>query len=52
MDTNIYEVAQTLYYKMIKAFECEEYTLAQDLYEEINDFFTDCSPYSINSCGC
>jgi hypothetical protein len=52
MDTNNYEEAKTLYDKMIQAFECEEYTLAQDLYEEINDFFTDCSPYSINSCGC
>lgn len=52
MDTNNFEEAKLLYDKMIQAFECEEYTLAQDLYVELNDFFTDCSPYSINSCGC
>ncbi len=52
MDTNNYDQAKSLYDKMVQAFECEEYVLAQDLYEEINDFFADCSPYSINSCGC
>lgn len=52
MDTNNFEEAKLLYDKMIQAFECEEYTLAQELYVELNDFFTDCSPYSINSCGC
>lgn len=52
MDNNNYDVAKTLYDKMVQAFECGEYILAQDLYEELNDFFTDCSPYSINSCGC
>jgi hypothetical protein len=52
MDTNNFEEAKLLYDKMVQAFECEDYTLAQELYEEINYFFTDCSPYSINSCGC
>lgn len=52
MDTNNFEEAKLLYDKMVQAFECEDYTLAQELYEEINFFFTDCSPYSINSCGC
>jgi hypothetical protein len=52
LDSNNFEDAKTLYDKMVQAFECGEYILAQDLYEELNDFFTDCSPYSINSCGC
>lgn len=52
MDMNNFEEAKLLYDKMVQAFECEDYTLAQELYEEINYFFTDCSPYSINSCGC
>lgn len=52
MENNNYDIAKTLYDKMVQAFECGEYILAQDLYEELNDFFTDCSPYSINSCGC
>jgi hypothetical protein len=52
MSSNSYEEVKTMYDKMVQAFECEEYILAQDLYQEIKEFFTDCSPYSINSCGC
>lgn len=52
MDTNSFEEAKLLYDKMVQAFNCEDYTLAQELYVELGDFFTDCSPYSINSCGC
>ncbi len=52
MTANNYEEYKSLYDRMVQAFECGEYILAQELYEEINDMFTDCSPYSINSCGC
>jgi hypothetical protein len=51
MDANNYEEVKLLYDKMVQAFECEEYVLAQELYEEINDALTDCSPYSSN-CNC
>ena len=51
MDANNYEEVKLLYDKMVQAFECEEYVLAQELYEEINDALTDCSPYSLN-CNC
>ena len=52
MTANNYEDYKNLYDRMVQAFECGEYILAQELYEEINDMFTDCSPFSINSCGC
>lgn len=52
MDANNYEEAKIMYDKMVQAFECGEYVLAQEIYQELNDFFTDCSPYSIKSCGC
>lgn len=51
MDTNNFEEVKTMYDKMVQAFECEEYILAQELYEEISDMLTDCSPYSSN-CNC
>lgn len=52
MEVNGYYDFKIMYDKMVQAFDCGEYILAQELYEEINDMFTDCSPYSINSCGC
>ena len=52
MDTNNYFEVKGMYDKMRQAFECQEYTLAQELYEEIQDMLTDCYPMSINSCGC
>lgn len=51
MDTNNFEEIKTMYDKMVQAFLCEEYVLAQELYEEISDMLTDCSPYSYN-CNC
>ena len=52
MDTNSYYEVKLAYDKMIQAFKCGEYNLSQDLYSEIIDMLTDCSPFSINSCGC
>lgn len=52
MSVNGYEDFKILYDRMVQAFECGEYILAQEIYEELNDMFTDCSPFSINSCGC
>jgi hypothetical protein len=51
MESNGYEEIKDLYDRMVQAFECEEYVLAQELYEEIQDAFTDCSPYCIK-CNC
>jgi len=51
MTSNNYEEVKITYDKMVQAFECEEYVLAQELYEEINDMLTDCTPYSSN-CNC
>lgn len=51
MDTNNFEEAKLMYDKMVQAFECGEYTLAQQLYEDINDFLTDCDTM-IRDCGC
>ena len=49
--SNGYEEIKDLYDRMVQAFECEEYVLAQELYEEIQEAFTDCSPYCIK-CNC
>ena len=51
MDTNDFQEVKLMYDKMVQAFECEEYTLAQNLYAEIQDMLTDCSPYTIG-CNC
>lgn len=51
MDVNGFDEIKTMYDKMVQAFECGEYILAQDLYEEINDMLSDCSP-TIKGCGC
>lgn len=51
MTSNDFAEIKTMYDKMVQAFDCEEYVFAQELYEEINDMLTDCSPYSIN-CNC
>lgn len=51
MDTNNFEEAKLMYDKMVQAFECGEYTLAQQLYQDINDFLTDCDTM-IRDCGC
>jgi hypothetical protein len=51
MDTNNFEEAKLMYDKMVQAFECGEYTLAQQLYQDISDFLTDCDTM-IRDCGC
>lgn len=54
MDVNNYAEAKLLYDRMVQAFDCGEYTLAQELYEEINFLLTDsdCNAYSIGGCNC
>ena len=53
MDLNNFEEMKLLYDKMVQAFSCEDYTLAQSLYEDIQFALTDCgSGYSYSSCGC
>ena len=54
MDINNYAEAKLLYDRMVQAFDCEEYTLAQELYEEINFLLSDsdCNAYSIGGCNC
>lgn len=51
METNNFEEIKSMYDRMVQAFECEEYVFAQELYEEISEMLTDCSPYSYN-CNC
>ena len=44
MDVNGYEEIKNLYDRMVQVFECEEYVLAQELYDEIQDALNeDCS---------
>lgn len=55
MDTNNYAEVKLMYDRMIQAFECEDYTLTQELYDEINIMLSDsdCNSWSIgSSCGC
>jgi len=54
MDINNYAEAKLMYDRMVQAFDCEEYTLAQELYEEINFLLSDsdCNAYSIGGCNC
>lgn len=51
METNNFDEIKSMYDRMVQAFLCEEYIFAQELYEEISDMLTDCSPYSYN-CNC
>jgi hypothetical protein len=51
MDTNSFEEAKLMYDKMVQAFECGEYTLAQQLYQDISDFLNECDTM-IRDCGC
>lgn len=53
MDINNFEEVKTMYDRMVQAFECEEYVLTQELYEEINEMLSDsdCNSYSIG-CSC
>jgi len=52
MDTNSFEEIKLLYDKMVQVFECEDYVLAQSLYEEISDILNDCDATIFRNCGC
>lgn len=52
MDTNSFEEAKLMYDKMVQAFECGEYTLAQQLYQDISDFLSECDTTIFRNCGC
>lgn len=51
MDDNDFVEIKATYDKMVHAFNCGEYVLAQELYEQVIDMLTDCSPYS-SGCNC
>ena len=55
MDTNNYAEVKLMYDRMVQAFDCADYTLAQDLFDEITLMLSDsdCNSWSIgSSCGC
>ena len=55
MDTNNYAEVKLMYDRMVQAFNCADYTLAQDLFDEIKLMLSDsdCNSWSIgSSCGC
>jgi hypothetical protein len=52
LDTNSFEEIKIMYDKMLQAFECGEYVLAQDLYNDINDILNDCDATIFRNCGC
>lgn len=55
METNNYAEVKFMYDRMVQAFECADYTLAQDLFDEITLMLSDsdCNSWSIgSSCGC
>jgi hypothetical protein len=43
--------AKNLYDKMIYAFEAENYTLTQEIYDQLTDLLEGCG-FSIRNCGC
>jgi hypothetical protein len=51
MTSNDYAEIKLMYDKMVNAFECGEYDLAQEIYDDIQDALTECYP-SIKPCGC
>jgi hypothetical protein len=51
LDTNKFYEIKSMYDRMVQAFDCEEYVFAQELYEDIENLMTGCSPYSPN-CNC
>jgi hypothetical protein len=51
LDTNKFYEVKSEYDRMVQAFECEEYVLAQEIYESVVDMLTSCYPYS-PSCNC
>jgi hypothetical protein len=51
LDGNTYEEVKLQYDRIIQAFECKEYVLVNELYEDINQYFTTCYP-TIKGCNC
>lgn len=49
MTSNDYAEIKLMYDNMLNAFDCAEYTLAQEIYDNIDEALTDCN---IPSCGC
>jgi hypothetical protein len=41
-----------MYDKMVQVFECEDYVLAQSIYEDIMDILNDCDTTIFRNCGC
>lgn len=52
MDTNSFEEVKLMYDKMVQVFECEDYVLAQSIYNDINDMLNDCDTTIFRNCGC
>lgn len=52
MDTNSFEEIKLMYDKMVQVFECEDYVLAQSIYNDINDMLNDCDTTIFRNCGC
>jgi hypothetical protein len=51
LDGNTYEEVKLQYDRIIQAFECGEYVLANELYVDIDQYFTTCYP-TIKGCNC
>lgn len=52
MDTNSFEEVKLMYDKMVQVFECEDYVLAQSIYQDINDMLNECDATIFRNCGC
>lgn len=52
MDTNSFEEVKMMYDKMVQVFECEDYVLAQSIYQDISDMLNDCDATIFRNCGC
>ena len=52
MDTNSFEEVKLMYDKMVQVFECEDYVLAQSIYQDINDMLNECDTTIFRNCGC
>lgn len=52
MDTNSFEEIKLMYDKMVQVFECEDYVLAQSIYQDINDMLNECDATIFRNCGC
>lgn len=52
MTSNDYAELKMLYDKMVQAMECGEYVLAEEIYVDIQNALSSCSPSIRTSCGC